>query len=378
MLTGVKVALLTDCYLPRLGGIEVQVHDLARHLIAAGHEVSAFTTTRVAGQPYGTVEDVDGVRVHRLGTRLAAGVPINPFAAGELRRRLAAGGFDVAHAHLGVIAPFAMDAVRIATTLGLPTAITWHSVHAGATPLVQAAGWVRRWAARGAALSAVSHVAAAPVARLAGPQHLVNVVPNAIDLDQWRPAPRQPDPARVRVVSALRLARRKRPVALLEAVAQVRRRCPGVDVRLLLLGEGPQRKALERRAAALHADWLEAPGRRTREELRAAYLDGDAYVAPARLEAFGIAALEARATGLPIVAPQMSGVSEFVRDGVEGLLAEDDAGLVDALVRLVEDPQLRARLTDHNTYVAPEQTWHRVTAAVEAEYARAVTLQGAA
>ena len=39
----VKVALLTDCYLPRLGGIEVQMHDLGRHLVAAGHEVHAFT-----------------------------------------------------------------------------------------------------------------------------------------------------------------------------------------------------------------------------------------------------------------------------------------------------------------------------------------------
>lgn len=40
-----KVALLSDCYLPRLGGIEVQVHDLAGQLRAHGHEVEVFTAT---------------------------------------------------------------------------------------------------------------------------------------------------------------------------------------------------------------------------------------------------------------------------------------------------------------------------------------------
>ena len=46
----VKVALLSDCYLPRLGGIEVQTHDLARHLVALGHEVEVFTATPGPGR----------------------------------------------------------------------------------------------------------------------------------------------------------------------------------------------------------------------------------------------------------------------------------------------------------------------------------------
>ena len=40
-----RVALLSDCYLPRLGGIEVQVHDLAHRLAAAGHDVEVVTAT---------------------------------------------------------------------------------------------------------------------------------------------------------------------------------------------------------------------------------------------------------------------------------------------------------------------------------------------
>ncbi|MSX95581.1 MAG: glycosyltransferase, partial [Actinobacteria bacterium] len=54
-----KIALISDCYVPRLGGIEMQVHDLARHLQLAGHEVVVVTTT--AGP-----DVVDGVSVHRV------------------------------------------------------------------------------------------------------------------------------------------------------------------------------------------------------------------------------------------------------------------------------------------------------------------------
>ena len=54
-----KIALISDCYVPRLGGIEMQVHDLARQLQRAGHEVVVITTT-------GGPDVVDGVRVHRI------------------------------------------------------------------------------------------------------------------------------------------------------------------------------------------------------------------------------------------------------------------------------------------------------------------------
>src|SRR3954447_3675895 len=121
----VKVALLSDCYLPRLGGIEVQVHDLAARLRERGHEVSVFTATPGAqGQRAGAVDLVDGVPVHRLALRLPFELPVNPLAPPELRRRLLHGGYDVAHVHMGVVSPFAVDAARVTTAMGLPTTMT--------------------------------------------------------------------------------------------------------------------------------------------------------------------------------------------------------------------------------------------------------------
>ncbi|HXR68538.1 MAG TPA: glycosyltransferase, partial [Dermatophilaceae bacterium] len=92
-----KIALLSDCYLPRLGGIEVQVHDLAARLTGRGHEVVVFTATPGShGERGGFVDRVDGVAVHRLALRLPFELPVNPLAPTLLRQRLADGGFDVA------------------------------------------------------------------------------------------------------------------------------------------------------------------------------------------------------------------------------------------------------------------------------------------
>ncbi len=374
MLTPVKVALLSDCYLPRLGGIEVQVHDLARNLRKAGHEVVAFTATREPGQRRNECEIIDGIPVHRLAIPMPHGLPINPLAPPTLRRLLRAGEFDVAHVHMGVVAPFSMDCARVALGLDLPTAVTWHSLHARMEGPIRLAGYVARWAKSGAALSAVSGVAAQSVMSLAGLQHKVAILPNGIDTQQWAPLPRAPkqpgDP--VRIVSAMRLMGRKRPLELLDVVHEARRQVPEVDLRLEVLGEGPLRPKVEARARELEASWFSAPGRMTRAQVQERYRVSDIYIAPAELEAFGIAALEARTTGLPVVAPRKSGVSEFIEHRVNGLLAGDDAGMADALARLATDTELRERMTDHNTQVLPKESWPSVVRMVEAEYARAI------
>jgi glycogen(starch) synthase len=231
----VKIAMLSDCYLPRLGGIEVQVHDLASRLMGRGHEVVVFTATSGGhGERGGFVDRVDGVEVHRLALRLPFELPVNPLAPGVLRQRLASGGFDVVHVHMGVVSPFAVDGTRVATEMGLPTAMTWHCMLGPLEPVFRAAGHVRRWASRGVVMSAVSGVAAEPLQRLVGNGSVVNVLSNGIDVDRWATpaelAPRVPGGERgeggpdtdVRVVSAMGLASRKRPLPLLRTMARVR------------------------------------------------------------------------------------------------------------------------------------------------------------
>jgi len=377
--------MLSDCYLPRLGGIEVQVHDLAARLIGRGHEVVVFTATPGSrGERGGFVDQVDEVAVHRLALRLPFELPVNPLAPGLLRQRLASGGFDVAHVHMGVLSPFAVDCTRVATDMGMPTAMTWHCMLGPFEPVFRAAGYVRGWANRGVVMSAVSAVAAEPLQRVVGSAGIVNVLSNGIDVDLWAPSVGSVS-ARgsgdgVRVVSAMRLASRKRPLPLLRTMARVRELVPAATgIRLDVFGDGPDRGRLERFIAAHDmGSWVRMPGRVTRQELRERYAASDIFVAPAPLESFGIAALEARTVGLPVVGRSGSGVQEFVKDGLNGYLATDDEAMATSLARLVADDGLRESMTAYNRSTPPEQSWGRILDGAEAEYRRAIAVAGAA
>ena len=379
-----KIAMLSDCYLPRLGGIEVQVHDLAARLIGRGHEVVVFTATPGnRGERGGFVDQVDGVVVHRLALRLPFELPVNPLAPGLLRGRLAAGGFDVAHVHMGVLSPFAVDCTRVTTDMGLPTAMTWHCMLGHFEPVFRAAGYVRGWAAHGVVMSAVSAVAAEPLQRVVGPAGVVNVLSNGIDVDRWavsaEQAPVREPGHSIRVVSAMRLASRKRPLALLRTMARVRALVPAqTRIRLEILGDGPDRGRLERFIAAHDmGSWVRLPGRVTRDELQDRYAASDIFVAPAPLESFGIAALEARTVGLPVVGRAGSGVQEFVKDGLNGYLTADDQAMATAVAALVVDDGLRESMTAYNRSTPPEQSWGRILDGAEAEYRRSVAVAGA-
>jgi glycosyltransferase involved in cell wall biosynthesis len=386
----VKIALLSDCYLPRLGGIEVQVHDLATRLVGRGHEVVVLTATPGAhGERGGYVDEVDGVAVHRLALRLPFELPVNPLAPRLLRERLAEGEFDVAHIHMGVVSPFAVDCARVTTGMGLPTAMTWHCMLGALEPVFRATRYVRTWASRGVAMSAVSAVAAEPLQRIVGSQGVVNVLCNGIDVDRWAsPAaevraakvPAREAGTSVRVVAAMRLVARKRPMPLLRIMVRVRALVPAeTAISLEILGDGPDRGRLERFIETHDMrGWVRLSGRVSRDEVRATYAAADIYVAPAPLESFGIAALEARTVGLPVVGRLGSGLGEFVKDGLNGYLAADDDAMAGSIARLIIDDDLRGSMAAYSRSTPPEQSWARILDGAEAEYRRAVTLAGSA
>jgi glycosyltransferase involved in cell wall biosynthesis len=374
----VKVALLSDCYLPRLGGIEVQTHDLARELLALGHEVEVFTATQgERGQRRGEITVVDGVPVHRLAARLPGQLPVNPWAPPELRRRLVGGRFDVAHVQTGVVSPFAWDATRVTLGLGLPTAMTWHCMLADLAPVFDAGRFVRRWAARGVAMSAVSDVAAQPLRRLVRDRE-VSVLPNGIDVARWAAGPVSRPPGPLRLVTAMRLAKRKRPAALIDVVARAEAMAGQGAITLTIFGEGPERSRVERHVREHDLGWVRLPGRVPREELQRRYAASDVYLSPARLESFGIAPLEARTVGLPVIGRSGSGVGEFVQDGVNGLVVSSDSDMASAIASLATDLGRVAVMRAWNVANPPEQEWSQVARLAVREYERARSLVGVA
>jgi glycosyltransferase involved in cell wall biosynthesis len=375
----VKIAHVADFYLPRLGGIEVHVHDLAARQRAAGHTVHVITSS-----PPGAVGGVgelpadEEAFVHRIGTGLRWQHPLNPAAAARVFRVLKNTDYDVIHAHAGVWSSLAFGGALTGARLGIPTVLTWHSLLAWAHPLYRLVDWTVDWSHRDVLWTAVSARAAAPLKSLLPAPAEVGVLSNAVDVADWTVVPRDRDPDEVLLVAVMRLAPRKRPIALLKSIRAVRAALPGhIRLRMAIIGEGPERATMEKYISRFGlGDVVELCGRRTRAEIAEIYRRGDVFVAPAKWESFGIAALEARCAGVPVVAMRKTGIADFVDDETHGLLVDSDEQMTAALIRLCRDPALRAAMAERSRAVPPPFSWNDALVSTQDAYRRAAHLVG--
>jgi glycosyltransferase involved in cell wall biosynthesis len=255
---------------------------------------------------------------------------------------------------------------------GLPSILTFHSMLHRASFVLGASEALFGWAERGVVLSAVSSVVAEQAARWI-PGASVGVLPNGVDVGFWRGATRAAPSDEVVFASAMRLTRKKRPLRLVRAFAQAVRFVAGApSLRLVVAGAGPERGAMARLAAELGvAERVTLLGAQSREQLRALYARTHAFVLPSERESFGIAALEARAAGLPVIAMMATGARDFIRHGVDGLLARDEADLSRQMSRLALDEPFRAYVLNRNAQIAPPYDWSEVAALHVAMYEHA-------
>jgi glycosyltransferase involved in cell wall biosynthesis len=368
-----RIAHVTDFYVPRLGGIEMHVHDLATRQRAAGHEVDVITATpRSPAERRTLVHPEEGApRVRRVTEHAMFPAPFNPAGLRAGRRAVREGDYDVVHAHAGLVSPLAVAVAALASEV--PTVVTVHSLLSWLTPAFRLADTGFDWSSWPAVWTAVSDVAAEPVRRLVAPAP-VYALPNGIDAAQWRvePLPRETD--EILVVAVMRLVPRKRPIQLLRILRRARNALgPSRPMRAVIVGEGAERGSMER---YVHrhgmTGWVDLPGRLERPAIRELFARADMFVAPAILESFGIAALEARCAGLPVVARTEGGIGEFVGDGEEGLLASSDRGMADAIVRLATDSGLREAIATRNRTVASPVAWPDVLRRTEEIYDLAI------
>lgn len=366
-----RIALVTDFALPRLGGIEVHLDELAGVLASRGHWPTIVTTTPGAGSA------TRAYAVDRLDVTVLPGAGI-AFPGGLVRRLeavLRSGRYDVVHAHLSIVSPLGFAAIRAARRLGMPCVVTVHSMVAGVAPAVwlmdQRAG-LAQWPF---VVSAVSETAARQIRRaVAGLP--VRRLPNGIHTRFWHGAGTEAADDAMTFVCAMRLTPRKRPLALLAAARAAQQRLGGRRrLRLIYAGEGRSGAKLRRRCEADRSIDVEILPRLSHEELRALYRRAHAFVLPTKHEAFGRAALEARCAGLPVVAMAMGGVGEYIRHGESGLLARDDDELARHLASLADEDALRRRLAGADPGLEPYD-WASIILAHEHAYRDALAMLG--
>ena len=175
--------------------------------------------------------------------------------------------------------------------------------------------------------------------------HKLEVTPLGIDLSSWELAPFRDNPSPFELISVGRLVEIKGYPLLLKAVAGLLRE--GRNVRLTLVGDGPDRGSLEEQARKLGiADRVLFVGWKSQAELGELYRGSDVGVLSSFAEGVPVVLMEAMATGVPCVAPRINGIPELIRDGTDGLLftASNVSELTAAVGKLIDNPDLRRRM----------------------------------
>jgi len=201
----------------------------------------------------------------------------------------------------------------------------------------------------------------------------VQVTPNGVDLDRFRFRPSVREKLRIeqKVVDATVALfvggdwDRKGLDITLEAIARLR--ACAHDVRLWVVGIGDRRRFDELARTMNVSSYVSFFGQRSDTERF--YSAADVFVFPTLYEAFSLVTLEAAASGLPVIMPGINGASEIVGNDEAGLLVERTVDSVAAaLARLVDDSDLRGRLSRQARQRAMQYSWEDSTHTVTQLY----------
>jgi glycosyltransferase involved in cell wall biosynthesis len=341
---GYKIAIVSDWYLPRIGGLELHLRDLARELNARGHEAHVVTATPGP-------QELDGIKVHRLDVPLMPGLDTirSKKALQPLEELFKREQYDLIHCHTA-LSPLAIGGAWVAKRLGIPSVMTEHSVLRGAgLALLSTLHKIWGWADWPDVLTSVSHYVAKDMRDVSGRKD-VYVLPNGINARDWKPhnPPAPGEKLPLRVTTVMRFTKRKRPHDVIRAIPRVQAALPKELWPIFtLVGDGPERARVEREIERLGVgDYVELTGFKPRHEIREILARSSLFILPTSKEALSIATLEARCCGLPVVAMNHGGVGDLIQHGREGFLANNRDEFCDYIAEVIANGELRQSMAD--------------------------------
>ena len=381
-----RILKLSDVYFPRVNGVSTSIQTFRAALERLGHDVDlvapaypgcAQSAAGIERVPSWPVPRDPEDRLMRYQALLAAG-----------RRLAAAGRCDLIHVHTPFLAHYA--GLRLGRELRLPVVETCHThfeeYFHHYLPFLPAR--LLRLAARRLTVSQCDAVdalvvpsrAMLAVLRRYGVAAAAEVIPTGLDLARFAGGDgarfRQAhgiEPGRPVLAHISRVAFEKNIDFILRAYARVRAARP--DALLLVAGEGPAeghlRALAERLGVAEGVRWV---GYLDRDRaLPDCYRAADAFVFASRTETQGLVLLEAMALGVPVVSTAVLGTAE-VLEGAEGALVveEEEGAFAQAVLALLADPPLRARLSAGGPATAARWSAESLAARLAGLYGRLV------
>ncbi|NOZ76133.1 MAG: glycosyltransferase family 4 protein [Euryarchaeota archaeon] len=347
-----KIALASDWYYPKVGGVETHIHNLARNLVERGHEVEIIT--HKYAEP-GIPAQEDSIPCHRIDGAVFRSheVLADPRSLVQLKATVEKGDYDIVHGH-GITSPISLFSCRFGGKSGSATVLTNHSLLRGVRPNLLVRRILGPFVSSVDAVIAVSTPVAEETRRMRkGP---IFVVPNGIGSVD---AEKDPPPMPV-VTTVSRLVKKKNVMDLVRIAPRLVESYP--DIQFRIIGDGPERVRIERevRARGLEGHFT-LLGLVPREDVYRHLGSSTVFALPSSDEAFGISILEAMACGVPVVAKNHSGVSDIVTQGKNGLMADSPEELESHIRKLLSDEEARRRMAEEGLSTVREFRWERVT-----------------
>jgi phosphatidyl-myo-inositol alpha-mannosyltransferase len=366
-----KIGLVTPYIYPTPGGVNDHVRHLYEELRLRGHQVRIISSSH----GFQRWSEGDVVRLGKGFSFPANGsvgtITVSRGFDGRARDMLEEERFDLLHFHEPFVPFLSLSLLRASQSVNIAT---FHA-YAGFSPSYE----FGRRALRGSAARLHGRIAVSAAAR-----HFIDryfpgdykVIPNGVDVDRFQravPLTRWQDGPR-NVLFVGRFEERKGLIHLLRAV-RVLRREGREDVRLLVVGAGPQERELRRYVMTRKLQGVEFLGRVSDDEKAQLFRTADVFVSPATgRESFGIVLLEAMAAGTPIVCSDIHGYKGVVKRGEQGLLVPpgDKMALAEAIARILDEPDLAARMGASGVARAEEFSWRGVARRVDDYYGFAI------
>jgi glycosyltransferase involved in cell wall biosynthesis len=351
-------------------GAEAVILNLARVMREGPHAsvLGVFSNSANPNLQLHEAASAEGLESHLI----ACNGQVDRTTVGAIRELVKQTGADVVHAHGYKADIYVYLALRGRGVAMVSTCHTWYDTDR----MVSLYGKVDRLVLRGfARVVAVSDEVKQRLLGAGVREERIRIVRNGIVLGAL--------PARARAERELvlglvgRLAWEKGVDVFVAAAAKVASEY--AEARFVVVGDGPDREALERQVDALHLrERVTLAGRR--DDMAAVYGSFDILVSSSRQEGLPMAILEGMASGLPLIATAVGDVPTVVRDGVTGVLVppDDVARLAEAMLKLLRDAAMRERLgVAARQLIADEYSAERMTADYLRVYEEAIAQERA-